>query len=802
MEPVKDRLQLVAELAASPSRVAAVLAALAEGVVLQSRTHGVVAWNPAAEKILGVEPGRALAGCGPEGTLSVVRDDGSPWPAATRPGAVTLATGKPLSGVVMGVRRSDGALVWLSLNTRPIFELNDSAPSAVVVSFVDVTEKRLAEQALAEQQVRLRRQARLLELAHDAILVRSLPEDRIVYWNRGATEIYGWSAAEACGRVSHELLSTTFPLALVEIREELSRRGRWEGELTHRCKNGAEALVLSRWVLMRDDEGHPVGVLEINTDVTARRAAEEAQREVESHFRAVFEHAAIGICRVDPEGIVLAANPALERMLGRSADELVGGHFTELAHPADRASVTALFERLRRREAETLHRELRYRGRGGDHFHGNLTVSVVRDEAGDVVYFVVMLEDITERKRMEDALRQSEERFWQGFEQAPIGMVMMGPKGLLERTNRAFSEMVGRSSAELARLRWKDLAAPRDDLPDPDFAQALEAGSLNSYLGEQRLRRSDGDLIEVVVAATVVRDREGRPSHHFCQIEDVTQRKLAQQRLQEALVQERRLVEELRELDRVKSDFVSRVSHELRTPLTSIVGYLELLGTEEAGALTAEQIRMLEVIDRNARRLLTLIEDLLTMGRIEQGAYKVELAPVDLARVVEAAHAAMLPSAAAKDLELSVELAPDLGLVEGDPRQLDRALLNLLSNAIKFTPAGGRVWLRAWRQGSLVRLVVGDSGIGIAAEDRERLFTRFFRAATADRLGIQGTGLGLAIVKSIVDHHGGNICIDSEPGRGTSVEITLRCVKSEPSGRSRAPTGGPVASDLSLGPKV
>ena len=236
------------------------------------------------------------------------------------------------------------------------------------------------------------------------------------------------------------------------------------------------------------------------------------------------------------------------------------------------------------------------------------------------------------------------------------------------------------------------------------------------------------------------------------------------------------LVRQLQELDRAKSDFLATVSHELRTPLTSIAGYAELLAEGEAGRVTASQRQMLQVIVRNSDRLRVLIEDLLTLGRIEGGSFRTTRAPVDLRDVVAGAVQALRPQAGAGGVSLeATDPAPLSGpvVVTGDAGQLERVVLNLLSNAVKFTPAGGRVRLGLRVEGDRAVLEVADSGIGIPPEEQERLFTRFFRASNATEAAIQGTGLGLTIVRSILVPHGGDLAVASAPGEGTTVTVKL-----------------------------
>jgi two-component system, OmpR family, phosphate regulon sensor histidine kinase PhoR len=236
---------------------------------------------------------------------------------------------------------------------------------------------------------------------------------------------------------------------------------------------------------------------------------------------------------------------------------------------------------------------------------------------------------------------------------------------------------------------------------------------------------------------------------------------------------ENHLVEELKSLDRAKSDFLATVSHELRTPLTSIASYVELLRDQDAGPVTAEQDRMLETVDRNATRLRNLIEDVLTLSKIESGAFKTVLQPVNLAELIIAAMAALQPTAAAKEITLTSPGPGDDLIVNGDASQLDRVLINLISNAVKFTPKGGAICLTAGRDGEAAAVSVRDTGIGIPERDKKTLFTRFFRASNAVKQAIPGTGLGLTIVHTIMINHGGEIELQSQEGQGTTVTLHI-----------------------------
>ncbi len=289
-----------------------------------------------------------------------------------------------------------------------------------------------------------------------------------------------------------------------------------------------------------------------------------------------------------------------------------------------------------------------------------------------------------------------------------------------------------------------------------------------------------GDLVVALMTAHVLgRPRDWLPSE-IDLVRAIASELGAALRHAQLYEAERDMVHRLRELDEVKSDFASSISHELRSPLTSITGYVEMLRDHEAGPLTSEQDHMLGVVQRNTDRLLVLIEDLLTLARVESRVFKLTAGPVDIASIVDGALQAMRPQFAERAIRLSVDVPPGLAPVVGDAYQLERILVNLLSNAAKFTPPGGTVRLSLSSRYTAVVIEVADTGIGIPLDEQEQVFTRFFRSSTSQRLAIPGTGLGLAIVRTLTEAHGGHVDIRSEPDRGTVVTVTLPVAAATP----------------------
>ncbi|GGS86259.1 hypothetical protein GCM10010156_50990 [Planobispora rosea] len=342
-------------------------------------------------------------------------------------------------------------------------------------------------------------------------------------------------------------------------------------------------------------------------------------------------------------------------------------------------------------------------------------------------------------------------------------------------------------SEGLEQLYLQGLTPAGSTADPPDFVPGAAAEALRGFGDMQFLLVPFGVGQKALGSVLLVRDSARGPwSTDEIEAVKVVGTDLGRGLDQASLYnRERELVKELRALDSAKTDFMSTVSHELRSPLTSIAGYLEILRDEEAGEINPAQDRMLDAIDRNTTRLRLLIEDLLTLSRIEAGAFRSLKQRTDVCAVIGGSVEAMRPTAAKAQVELTVEDSGCPVFVDGDPNQLDRAMANLLSNAVKFTPAGGRVHVRVAVEDDDAVITVSDTGIGIPAEEMTRLSTRFFRASNATERSIPGTGLGLSIVRSIVANHSGTFDLRSEENKGTTATMRIKTSAAESEERSK-----------------
>lgn len=382
-----------------------------------------------------------------------------------------------------------------------------------------------------------------------------------------------------------------------------------------------------------------------------------------------------------------------------------------------------------------------------------------------------------EHRRIRDEMLRTEQeaRFLRLFRSSILGLVMGGARGPTD-ANDAFLDMVGAARAELAagRLTWMGLT-PEEWRPVARRAMDELVATGKAGPWEQELVRADGTRVPVLVGLAAT---EGGTGVGF--LLDRTEAKVAERRLREtaaALEQVNRELEAARDRaereSRFKSRFLASMSHELRTPLNAIIGFSELLAERIPGPLEPTQAEYVDNVLQSGRHLLTLVNDILDLSKIEAGRMELHRERTTLGAVVDAVQGVAAALAARKKLLLEVRLEPGLPELDVDPLRVKQVLFNLVSNAVKFTPAGGRVRLGARAEDGWVCVEVEDSGIGIRAEDLPRLFREFeqIEPETGDKP--EGTGLGLALVQRFVHMHGGSVEVRSEPGKGSVFSVRL-----------------------------
>ncbi len=382
-------------------------------------------------------------------------------------------------------------------------------------------------------------------------------------------------------------------------------------------------------------------------------------------------------------------------------------------------------------------------------------------------------------KREEEALTQvrAERRFRELLEAAPDAIIEVDEEGRILTLNAVTEASFGYNREEL-------LGQPVEVLV-PDRARAHHAGHRARYEAHPvtrpmgsglalQGRRKNGSTFPVEISLSPLKSEEG--FRVTAVIRDITDRKEVEDRL---LAVQTKYTGELelrnREIERAnrhKSEFLANMSHELRTPLHTVIGFSELLAEELQGPLNANQKRFVSHILKDSQHLLSLINEVLDLSKIEAGKVQLNREPVDLGAVIEDALSSIRPRILDKSIDLETDVASPV-LVDGDRMRLKQILYNLLSNAVKFTPKGGRIRVDAAKADGFARISVTDTGIGIPPEERESIFDAFHQVGTSAGGMREGTGLGLPIAKRLVEEHGGRLTVESEPGRGSRFTFTI-----------------------------
>ena len=388
--------------------------------------------------------------------------------------------------------------------------------------------------------------------------------------------------------------------------------------------------------------------------------------------------------------------------------------------------------------------------------------------------------EIAERKRTEEALRESEERFRTAFEDAAVPMTLTAMDGRLLEVNSTFCQMLGYAQAELAGQDFADFTHPDDLVENLVGMQRLVSGKAFSFRMEKRYIRKDGSIIWGDMSTASVRDAHGKPLYLVTHVSDITERKRAQEALTAAKIsaeQAKARAEDAADLaeqaNQAKDHFLAVLSHELRTPLTPVLATVSML--QQDPHLDGDTREELEVIRRNAELEARLIDDLLDVSRILHNKVELNKQPIELCTIIKHAVEVCRPDIEVRKLEFGVDIGHDAPyILEADPARLQQVIWNLLKNAIKFTPEGGCVGIRCWRdRDGFVVAEVNDSGVGIEPEALGTIFNAFEQAERSITRQFGGLGLGLTISKAMVEMHGGTIEAHS-PGKHQGATFRVR----------------------------
>jgi PAS domain S-box-containing protein len=505
----------------------------------------------------------------------------------------------------------------------------------------------------------------------------------------------------------------------------------------------------------------------------------EPLRQDDERFRLLVEGVKdYAIFMLDRRGYVLTWNIGAELIKGYKAREIIGEHFSKF-YPTDKQDLPAHGLQVASVEGRFEDEGWRIR-KDGSRFWANAVITALYDERQELIGFAKVTRDLTDRRGHEESLRLSEERFRllvEGVKEYAI--FMLDVNGMVATWNSGAARIKGYSAEEIIGQHFRKFY-PRDAVesgwPEHELEMATATGR---FVDEGWRIRKDGSRFWAHVTITALRDDTGR-LHGFAKLtRDLTERKRtealeASGAERDAMLEAERGARMLAQRSvRMKDEFLATLSHELRTPLNAILGWTQLLrsgGAPQAGELR----RATEIIERNARAQVRLIDDLLDLSRIMSGRFRLDVQQVALLDIVRGALDSIEPTSQTKGVRLESILDPQSVTVSGDPARLQQVFWNLLSNAVKFTPKGGRVQVLLQRVNSHIEFSVRDTGIGIPAEFLPHVFERFSQGDSSTHREYGGLGLGLAISKQLVDLHGGSIHAKSlGEGQGATFVVTL-----------------------------
>ncbi|HWS89531.1 MAG TPA: PAS domain-containing protein [Pyrinomonadaceae bacterium] len=507
------------------------------------------------------------------------------------------------------------------------------------------------------------------------------------------------------------------------------------------------------------------------TDAVPRLPPERQQGFID----ALLENVEDAIVACDAAGVLTVFNHAARRLHGRGARPLTADEWADyydLYLPDGRTRMrkeeVPLYRALQGERVRDV--EMVVAPKGGTPRTVLASGGAVYGPGGEKLGAVVVMRDFTEQKEAQEALRRESTLLHALMDNIPDAIYFKDTESRFTRVNR--------------HAPYRGGNAPEEVVGKTDFDFFVEEHARAAYEDEQRVMKTgvplvdkeecetytDGSQTWLSTTKVPVFDEEGHVTGLVGISRDISERKRAEEARLE-LAREQAARAEAEAANRIKDEFLATLSHELRTPLTAILGWARLLADGQVGPEKAAGA--FGAIYRNARMQAQLIDDLLDVSRVITGKLRIEVVPVNLASVVEAAAAVVRPAAEAKGVALGVSLGGEELTVNGDPARLQQVVWNLLSNAVKFTPAGGRVEARVGRAGSQMEVAVSDTGQGIGAEFLPHVFERFRQAEMGTTRRHGGLGLGLAIVRHLVELHGGTVKAESE-GEGKGSTFTVR----------------------------
>jgi PAS domain S-box-containing protein len=615
----------------------------------------------------------------------------------------------------------------------------------------------------------------LVERAKEYAIFALDLQGRVVTWNAGAERILGYNKSEIIGENFARFFTPDDIRAGAPERElqEAYKRGKADDERWHVRKNGSCFWASGVLLPLRDKDGKTRGYSKLLRDMTERKLDEEKLRQIEERYRLLIEDAKeYAFFMLDNDCRIVAWNKGGERILGYKSDEIIGRHLFDLFTPEDVTSGEAQGE-VDTATADGMAEDERWHLRkDGQRFWASGVLRALRDKSGALKGYSKIMRDLTERKRAEEGLRESEQRYRLLIEEVrDFGIFMLDPQGKILTWNSGAARFKHYKSNEIIGQHFSIFFTEEDQKAGRPEYELKKAAADGHYRNEGWRVAKGGEKFWAEEIVNAIRDKSGALVGFSKIIRDISERRHAEEERAHLLAQEHAARLEAEQASRLKDDFVTTVSHELRTPLQAILGWSKLLLGRKLDPSKSEQ--GLAVIERNARLQAQLVDDLLDISRMLSGRLRLAVRPVDLSEIIREAVESIRPASDAKGIDVTISADAE-GIVRGDPDRLRQIVWNLLSNAVKFTPNGGHVDVRMDRADNRFNIIVSDTGKGITPEFLPHVFERFRQANSSITRSFGGLGLGLAIVRQLTELHGGTVSAESAgEDKGSKFTVSL-----------------------------
>ncbi|WP_324283151.1 PAS domain S-box protein [Cyanobacterium aponinum UTEX 3221] len=671
------------------------------------------------------------------------------------------------------LRHKDGHYVWIS-DELIVIRDSEEKPIEILGYFTDISQRKQTEQKLLDSEAKLQA---ILNYSPSVIYVKDLQGKHILV-SQAFLDCAKCKADDILGKTDKAIFPPEMANVIMANDQQLIESGgRQQFEETV-LSDGEKRHFLSNKFALRNLAGEVYGICGISTDITDRINTEKALQESRNLLDTILKTLPIGVFWKDNQLVYQGMNSAAAQILGIDNPEMIIGK-TDADLLWDEITVQKIQEE-----------DLQVIGSGDSFLFKLQNVSLVDDTnicletskvplrnlQGRLIGVLGIVQDITKRLKAENQLKDLTHRLRIALKAGAYGIWELDLKSFSLHWDQQMYEIFGMGERQ-SSLTYADFIACvyHEDISLIENKFALVLREKRDFSAQFRILRPDGEIRWIKAIAQIQRDREGNPATLVGINSDITEEKKAQEELCQKNEELQIATEKAEIANRSKSEFLANMSHELRTPLNAILGMTEILQDQVYGEINPRQSKALKTIETAGSHLLSLINDILDLAKIESNRMELDIKPLNVKQICSYSLSFVKQQALKKNITITSQIPENLTPFMADERRTGQVLINLLNNAVKFTPEGGKVTLKVSVISeedkeitkNYLRFAIKDTGIGIKKEHIGKLFQSFVQLDASLNRQFEGTGLGLVLVKQILDLHGGKVGLSSEFGVGS-----------------------------------